>query len=654
MPRPKPTAWDANTPQTDESGLRRRSHIADLSAARAAGFAHSVGPGTLGTVECPACHCEQPDLEGARFCAICGTLLPRYGEVDPLVGRLIGGRFLIKNLIAIGGMGRVYGAEQQMGTTLRRLAVKVLLADYTVNPDVVSRFMRECSTVSELEHPNTIKFFDFGQTDDGHLYIAMEYVPGPSLATVMRNEAPLPADRVDRIIGQICGSLQEAHDKGFVHRDLKPENILLATHSGEEDFVKVLDFGIAKRAGANVPKITQEGMVLGSPPYMSPEQFSRGDLDARSDIYSLGVVTYKALTGQKPFRADKPVEWATEHMTAVPLPFDATPAGAAVPPNMKRAVMRALAKKPSDRPQTMREFYGELTLGNVRSSLLGRSMLPSAPDLGRLTPPPPLGSDIPPPAPLPAVAAVSPALGSTPAPIPATHAPEPARTSGGTIVLESGATTLQGPEPMRSGGAAPNGVLLAGAAAVRSDPPPAVLPVGPAPTRVDRSEASWRSLDRGEVVPPTMREPVPPTMREPGKKSRVALVASSIAGVLLLGTAAVLLVWLFTGGSTQKPALPAGTAATATVPAPTATAPPTGVVPPATARPTAPTATAPVPPVVPTAQAVPPPAGDACRLTIHYALADQCNDALRFRKLCPDTHPNHRDAHVTFDLHCKQ
>jgi hypothetical protein len=274
-------------------------------------------------------------------------------------------------------------------------------------------------------------------------------------------------------------------------------------------------------------------------------------------------------------------------------------------------------------------------------------MLPSAPDLGRLTPPPPLGSDIPPPAPLPAIAAVSPALGTTPAPIAATHAPEPARAAGGTIVLEAGATTLKGPEPVRGPGAGLNGVQLAGAAAVRSDPPPAGYPVGPAPTRVDRAE----------VVPPTMREPVPPTMREPPKKGKLALVASSIAGVLLLGTAAVLLVWLFTGGSPQKPTAPAGTAATATVPAPTATAPPTGVVPPTTAAPTAPTAptaTAPVPPVVPTVQAVPPPAGDSCRLTIHHALADQCNEALRFRKLCPDTHPNHRDAHVTFDLHCKQ
>jgi len=574
-------------------------------------------------MECPACHSPQPDVEGARFCAICGTLLPRYNEQDPLIGRLVGGRFRITTLIAIGGMGRVYGGEQKMGATLRRVAVKVLLADYTVNPDVVSRFMRECSTVSELEHPNTIKFYDFGQTDDGHLYIAMEYVAGPSLATVMKNEGSLAPERVDRIVAQICGSLQEAHDKGFIHRDLKPENILLSTHSGEEDFVKVLDFGIAKRAGANVPKITQEGMVLGSPPYMSPEQFTRGELDARSDIYSLAIVAFKALVGKKPFKAEKAVEWATEHMTSQPLPFESTPAGAAVPWNMKRAIYHALAKKALDRPQTMREFYAEFTLGNVRSSLLGRSQPPVAGAVGAS--PARGGSFVPPPAPLPE------GLGADPAP----------KVAGGTLVMDpSRAQQTQLDDPQRHAGSSvptniespppPPQVVAPPAAPVPPAPPP------PQPTRV-------------ELVPPTVREPVPPTVR--GSGGRGGVIAGSIAGgVLIVGAALLIARFLIGGAGTGGRGVSPSSSGTSAATAVAVPAPPTVATPTATAL--APATAAPTPTAVPTGPA-PTPGADACRETINAALADNCPLALHYRKLCPDTHPNHRDAHVAYELHCR-
>jgi serine/threonine-protein kinase len=451
----------------------------------------------------------------------------------------------------------------------------------------------------------------------------MEYVPGPSLATVMKNEGALAAERVDRIVAQICGSLQEAHDKGFVHRDLKPENILLSTHAGEEDFVKVLDFGIAKRAGANVPKITQEGMVLGSPPYMSPEQFSRADLDARSDIYSLAVVAYKALTGQKPFNADKPVEWATEHMTAMPLPFEATPVGAAVPVSMKRAVMRALAKKPSDRPQTMREFYTEFTLGNVRSSLLGRSVAPPAPEMYTPLPPRP-ASYVPPPAALP------------------TTVDRPLRAAGGTVVLDPtrnpGTPTDIGPAVAPAGqpGAGPAPTRVDGvpqpmaptgqatAMHMGSDRPPAMHAQSPMPYGANAA--------RGEVMPETVREPVPMTVRD--RKRSGAVVASSVAGAVLLIGALVLVGWLIVRGSGRSPAA-SSTAPTRTSPtaAPVTTTPPpaTGVVAPSqtgapqgTVAPTATTAPTPTPVAVPVS-------GDACHLCIHHALADRCTEALRFR-----------------------
>jgi len=327
-------------------------------------------------MDCPACH--TPNVDGARFCAKCGSLLPvNTEEVDPLINQVVGGRFRITGVLGEGGMGRVYHGEQQMGTAVRKVAVKVLLAQYAKDPQVVARFKRECGTVSELEHPNTIRFYDFGETPTGDLYIAMELLTGQSLEEALEKGGPIAPERVDRIMGQVCGSLQEAHEKGIIHRDLKPANIFLTKRGGEDDYVKVLDFGIARRDERNSKaeqKLTQQGTVLGTPPYMSPEQFMGKELTVRSDIYSLGVVAYEMLTGRLPFEADTPWAWATQHMTAQPFPFEATQMGPSVPPKMKAAIMRALSKSPDDRQQTVKDFYEEITLGMApRLSVLASS-----------------------------------------------------------------------------------------------------------------------------------------------------------------------------------------------------------------------------------------------------------------------------------------
>src|SRR6195952_2749603 len=196
-------------------------------------------------MECLECHA--PNIDGARFCAKCGAPLPvnQSAEADPLIGKQIGGRYRITGILGEGGMGRVYTGEQQMGTNVRKAAVKTLLSQFAKDPQTVARFMREVGTVSELEHPNTIKVYDFGQIEGtGELYIAMELLGGQTLEDAIKDGQPMNPERVDRIIGQVCGSLQEAHDKGIVHRDLKPANIFLTTRAGEEDVVKVLDFGI--------------------------------------------------------------------------------------------------------------------------------------------------------------------------------------------------------------------------------------------------------------------------------------------------------------------------------------------------------------------------------------------------------------------------
>jgi serine/threonine-protein kinase len=335
-------------------------------------------------MDCPACH--HPNVDGARFCAKCGAPCPPApsSEADPLIGTLVGDRYRITGILGEGGMGIVYNAEQSMGTSVRKVAVKTLLEQFAKDPQTYARFMRECGTVSELEHPNTIKVYDFGKTPKGDLYIAMELLTGVSVEKALES-GPFAPERLDRIMGQVCGSLQEAHDKGIVHRDLKPANIQLSTRAGEADYVKVLDFGIAKRSEAKdakqEQKLTQQGTILGTPPYMSPEQFMGKELDARSDIYSLGVIAYEMLTGRLPFDADTPWQWATQHMTAQPFPFETIPLAAGVPPKMKAAIMRALNKDREKRQQTVREFFDELTLGNTRLSMAAQSATPSFPDV---------------------------------------------------------------------------------------------------------------------------------------------------------------------------------------------------------------------------------------------------------------------------------
>src|SRR5688572_1113064 len=351
----------------------------------------------------------------------------------PLIGQVVGGRYHIVALIGEGGMGIVYKAEQRLGSTVRRVAVKTLHAELSRDPSITARFHREVGTVAQLEHPNTVRVYDFGSTDDGTLYIAMEFLDGKALNRVIESDGALEPRRVGHIIRQVAGSLDEAHRQGIIHRDLKPENVLLIERAGEKDVVKLVDFGIAARTESaeseKEQKLTQQGMVLGTPPYMSPEQFTGKPLDARSDVYSLGVMVYEMLTAQLPFQADTAWQWATHHMTSLPRSFDETSGGGRIPEGLRRTVLRALSKDPSERQNSAGQFYTEFvaSLGNV-TSLAPKAPAPQ-PNKTEAMPQPPLAMAMAPTEGMPispaAVSAIpSPAI--TPPGSPSAGSPSPA------------------------------------------------------------------------------------------------------------------------------------------------------------------------------------------------------------------------------------
>ena len=284
--------------------------------------------------------------------------------VDPLVGTVVAAKYRIVKQLGEGGMGCVYLAEQQLGSTSRKVALKTLHKHLSHDPAIKARFDREAGTVAALEHPNTIQVYDFGAMEDGTLYLVMEFVQGRSVADILEKDGPMPPARVENILRQVCGSLAEAHGHGIVHRDLKPDNVVLCERAGQKDWVEVLDFGIAKRSSEHDPneaKLTQQGMVLGTPPYMSPEQFTGQPVDLRSDIYALGVMTYEMLVGKYPFEANTAWEWASKHMTEAPRPIETQALGQHVPAKMRDAIKRALEKNKDDRFSSVTEFFEAMT-----------------------------------------------------------------------------------------------------------------------------------------------------------------------------------------------------------------------------------------------------------------------------------------------------
>ena len=256
-------------------------------------------------------------------------------------------------------MGVVYKIKhQRMG---KIAAMKVLHSEMAENPEVVARFQREAEAVSRLAHPNTVQVFDFGTTN-GALYLVMEYVRGQDLGALIDRDGPMSFKDAAPLLGQICGSLEEAHDLGVVHRDLKPENLLVSrTHSGQ-DFVKVLDFGLAKLSeGEDNSSVTSAGSIVGTPYYMSPEQIrAEEEVDHRADIYSLGALIYRLVTADNAFNAKTPVGVLTKHLTdEVEAPSKRYPV-LNIPPGLDAIILKCMAKKPEDRYDKVRELLEDI------------------------------------------------------------------------------------------------------------------------------------------------------------------------------------------------------------------------------------------------------------------------------------------------------
>jgi serine/threonine-protein kinase len=330
---------------------------------------------------CPKCRTTWAETEAPGVCPNDGASLVRAKELaaaqhDPMVGRVLENRYTITARLGSGSMGTVYRAKQHaMG---REVAIKILRGDRAVDDSAKARFLREARANSLLASPNTVTVFDFGQSESGEFYLAMELLEGESLGQRLSRIGRLPVPQAVDCARQALRSLSEAHAKGIIHRDLKPDNIFFARMltsatasnpaDGHEEIVKVLDFGIAKMMRGTESGLiaemdaveTQVGTVFGTPRYMSPEQAQGKPLDPRTDLYSLGVILYQMVTGRPPFTDTDAVVVMARHIKSVPKrPNEAVPE-ANVPKELEDVIMRSLAKTADERQASADVFAGEL------------------------------------------------------------------------------------------------------------------------------------------------------------------------------------------------------------------------------------------------------------------------------------------------------
>jgi serine/threonine protein kinase/Tfp pilus assembly protein PilF len=280
---------------------------------------------------------------------------------DPAIGTIIAEKYEIQEVLGGGGMGVVYRAKHLL--MQRMVAIKMLLPETVSNEYALARFQKEAQAASSLNHPNILTIFDFGITDKQQPYLVMDYLKGNTLADVLDKEEYLHLQKGLSVFIQIASALSHAHQKGVIHRDLKPANIMLVEYEGQGDFVKIVDFGIAKtlhREDGQSVELTQTGQVFGSPVYMSPEQCRGTHLDARADIYSMGCVMYRSSTGSSPFLGQDALELMFKHVNEKPACFEDVCPQLKIPKNFQDLVMKCLEKDPNNRYQTMLDLRKDL------------------------------------------------------------------------------------------------------------------------------------------------------------------------------------------------------------------------------------------------------------------------------------------------------
>jgi serine/threonine protein kinase len=335
---------------------------------------------------CPTC--GKTYANDAKFCTRDGTRLlsttetPAHRNTAPtpraersekltfanLVGTTLQGRYEIVRKIGEGGMSFVYLAIDV--ATRERYAIKVLSAALSADENAMARLRREASVGMRLAHPNVCHIMRLGETEDGLVYVVMPFVEGEILADRTNRLGQLPLEDVVHLLRDMAAGLHVAHELKIVHRDLKPENVMVCARAGGPDYAVVMDFGLAKerKAGNELQKLTVTGIILGTPEFMSPEQLRGKPLDPRTDIYSLGLMTYEMLTGKLPFQGRTQQEMMIARLRSDPIPLRKMRPDLGFPEGVERALNRAMARDPDDRYQTTLEFADAFTAAATGSS----------------------------------------------------------------------------------------------------------------------------------------------------------------------------------------------------------------------------------------------------------------------------------------------
>jgi predicted Ser/Thr protein kinase len=491
------------------------------------------------TTPCP--HCGKHYSSNTRICPDDGSVLEHASPLIGQVGSVLDGKYRLDGFLSKGGMGAVYrGTHVMLGRTV---AVKLINPELVTSPEVIRRFQREARAATTLNHQNIVGVYDLGQTSDGTLYIAMEFIDGPSLKDVIQRTRGLAPERAVMLLRQVAGALSVAHRNGIIHRDLKPHNIMLARGADGSDVVKLVDFGIAKTFDEST-KLTSTGLPIGTPHYMSPEQASGAVVDARSDLYSVGVILFEMLTGKVPFDGDSTPVILIKHLREPPIAPSVQRSGG-VPPALDAIALRLLQKEPADRFQSADELAA--ALDDIASGL------PKSDG-----------------APISAIAAARPAAAG------AADVPPTIITSKHTPFGQGAGTS-----GAQAGSGTRIGTAIPGASAGATVPPVTAQTAVPASVTVAPAKAATLLPSQAdEVIPAAVSAPVG---QPASKSSSVVVLSLLVVGVIAaLGAAYYLNTLAGKPSSTQVatavPSTPAASAPAQSAPAPNPPSPAAGAV----------------------------------------------------------------------------